>query len=60
VVVPFNADAHVVATLLLQHLESVCGIEIPRMDERLAVDGPLCADQAEEYIQKLLAEKKAG
>jgi len=28
--------------------------------KRLAADGPLCADQAEEYIQKLLAEKEAG
>ena len=57
---PFNAAADVAATLVLQHLQSVCGIEIPRMDERLAADGPLCADQAEEYIQKLLAEREAA
>ena len=30
------------------------------MDERRAADGPLCADQAEAYIQKLLAQKEAG
>lgn len=59
VVVPFNAEAHISATLVLQHLESVCGIEIPRMAERLAADGPLCAEEAEAYIQKLLEEKAA-
>ena len=27
------------------------------MEERRAADGPLCADEAEAYIEKLLAEK---
>jgi len=57
VVVPTMAEPHVVATLLLEQLERVLPIEIARMDERRAADGPLCADEAEAYIEKLLAEK---
>ena len=58
VVVPALADAHIVASLVLQHLEKVAGIDIPHMDERLAADGPLNAAAAEEYIEKLLREKR--
>ncbi len=59
VVIPTNADAHEAALLVLEHLENVLDMDIPRMDERRAADGPLCADAAEAYIEKLLLEKQA-
>jgi len=59
VVIPTNADAHEAALLVLEHLESVLDMDIPRIDERRAADGPLCADAAEAYIEKLLLEKQA-
>ena len=60
VVIPTNADAHEAALLVLEHLQSVLDLDIPRMDERQAAEGPLCAKEAEAYIEKLLAEKQAA
>ena len=59
VVIPHLADAHEAALLVLEHLENVLDMDIPRMAERRAADGPLCADAAEAYIEKLLLEKQA-
>ena len=59
VVIPTNADAHEAALLVLEHLQSVLDMDIPRMDERQAAEGPLCAKEAEAYIEKLLLEKQA-
>ncbi len=60
VVVPFNADAHEAALLVLEHLQAVLDLDIPRMDERRAASGPLRAAEAEAYIEKLLREKEAA
>ena len=59
VVIPTNADAHEAALLVLEHLQIILNMDIPRMDERGAAEGPLCADAAEAYIEKLLLEKQA-
>ncbi len=60
VVIPNNADAHEAALLVLEHLQMVLDLDIPRMDERRAASGPLRAAEAEAYIEKLLREKEAA
>ena len=60
VVIPTNADAHEAALLVLEHLQAVLDMDIPRMDERRAASGPLRAAEAEAYIEKLLREKEAA
>ena len=59
VVIPHDADDNEAALMVLEHLQIVLDMDIPRMAERRAAEGPLCADAAEAYIEKLLIEKQA-